>query len=90
MSESIKETLELLESLEVLAVAGAKIAKDGKLSPSDLTVIYDLLMKSSKLSDGFKGLKQLPNEVKGLDAQEIEQIISKTFVIINAVKEVLK
>lgn len=90
MPESIKETLELMESLEILAVAGAKIAKDGKLSPSDLTVVYDLLMKSSKLSDGFKGIKQLPVEMKDLDASEIEQIISKTFVIINNVKEVLK
>lgn len=90
MKADIKETMELLESLEILAVAGAKIAKDGKLSPSDLTVIYNLLMEASKISDGFKGLKQLPVEVKDLEAQEIESIISKTFVIINAVKEVLK
>lgn len=90
MKAEIKETMELLESLETLAVAGAKIAKDGKLSPSDLTVIYNLLMEASKISDGFKGLNQLPVEVKDLDAQEIESIISKTFVIINSVKEVLK
>lgn len=86
----IKETLELLESLEILAVSGAKIAKDGKLMPSDLTVIYDLLLQSGKLSEGFKGLNSLPVEIKDLNSEEIESIISKTFVIINSVKEVLK
>ena len=86
----IKETLELMDSLEIIAVAGAKIAKDGKLSPSDLTIVYDLLLKSAKISEGFKGINKLPAEIKDLDAEEIESIISKTFVIINSVKEVLK
>jgi len=86
----IKETLELMDSLEIIAVAGAKIAKDGKLSPSDLTIVYDLLLKSSKIAEGFKGINKLPAEIKDLDAEEIESIISKTFVIINSVKEVLK
>lgn len=90
MKTGIKETLELLESMEALAVAGAKIAKDGKLSPADLTVIYDLLLKSSSISEGFKGIKELPAEMKDLDASEIEAIISKTFVSINKVKEVLE
>jgi hypothetical protein len=86
----IKETLELLDSLEIIAVAGAKIAKDGKLSPSDLTIVYDLLLKSPKIAEGFKGINKLSAEIKDLDAEEIESIISKTFVIINSVKEVLK
>jgi len=87
---NIKETLELLNALQIAGVAVAKIAKDGKVNAEDLPVLLSLSMDFSKLVDGFSGAGEIPEELKDLDEAEVMAIISKLFVIGKAVKKELE
>ena len=90
MGKDVKEIMELLKSIEILAVAGATIAKDGKLYTDDLKVIFDLLKHHKELQDGFKDLQDLSSELKDLDGSEIEKIVVEVFSTLNKVKNTLK
>lgn len=85
--KDIKETLELLDSLGMLAVAGKKIAADGKISVDDLTTLISLSAKLDDLVKGFSGLKEVVEEVKDLDESEVVQIIGKIYQITKDINE---
>jgi hypothetical protein len=72
-NKSIKESLELLKSLEILAVAGVGIAKDG-VGPEDLEEGLKLLSQSGEIAKGFVGLGEVDDELKDLDDAELIQL----------------
>ena len=82
----IKNTIELLSAVEVLAVAGAKIAKDKKISAEDLPAVIELVKKLDVILEGIKDVDQLDEEVKDLDEAELIGIVSKVMMIAKAVK----
>jgi len=85
----IKNTIELLNAVEVLAVAGAKIAKDKKISADDLPAVIELVKKLDVVLEGIKDLDQLDEEVKDLDEAELIGIVSKVLIIAKSVKSEL-
>lgn len=82
----IKETQELLNAVEVLAVAGAKIAKDKKVNAEDLPAVIDLVKKLDVVLNGIKDLDKLDEEVKDLDEAELIAIVSKVMIIAKTIK----
>lgn len=90
MKHDIKEILELLKAIEVLAVSGAKIAKDGKIGIDDLGVLIGLMRQLPDLQAGFKGVKAIPNELSDLEQQETKLIVEQVFSMLGHVKDVLK
>ena len=82
----IKNTLELLNAVEVLAVAGAKIAQDKKVSADDLPAVIELVKKLDIVLEGIKDIDQLDEEVKDLDEAELIGIVSKVLLIAKSVK----
>lgn len=86
----IKETKELLDALEVAAVAIAKIAKDKKVNAEDLPVLIEVASQFEKLVAGFSGMNQIPTELKDLDEAEVIALISKIYSISKAVKAELE
>jgi hypothetical protein len=84
--KGIKETLELLGGLQVVAVMADKILEDGKISVSDLQVLLGLLANVSVLNKAVKGVNQIPAEIKDLSAEESEQVIAKVLELAMAIK----
>ena len=87
---NIKESLELLNALQVAGVAVAKIAKDGKVNAEDLPVLLSLSMDFAKLVEGFTGAGEIPAELRDLDEAEVLALVSKLFAIGKAVKAELE
>ena len=83
----IKETLELLEGLKVVGVTGAKVFEDKKINLEDLPKLVELGQNFSVLKDAVEGIKDVDDELKELDQQEIMQIVSKVFELVKAIKE---
>ena len=82
----IKESLELLEGLKLLAVAGKKIAADGKVSVADLGEVMGLVNKVGVLVAAVQGVGEIKAEAKDLDAAELQQLALKALEIVNAVR----
>lgn len=85
-AKGIKETLELLVAVETLAIAGAKIAADKKVSAEDLPAVIELVKKLDVVLAGIKDIDQLDEEVKDLDEAELIAIVSKVLVIAKSIK----
>lgn len=82
----VKETLEVLEGVKVLAVAGSKIGADGKINTDDLKHLVDIAKKYQKLADAYKDANLVAEELGDLDEQEAIQLIAKVFDIVKAFK----
>lgn len=86
MSVGIKESKELLEGVELLAVSAKKIAKDG-VSLADLPEAIELLKKLDVLVEAFKGLSNVDEEIKDLDQAELIELGSKVFSLVKALSK---
>lgn len=84
--KTIAETLELLNGLEISAVAIAKIAKDKKVNAEDLPTLVELASEFEALVKAFSDLQEVPEELKDLDESEIIAIITKVYSIGKKVK----
>lgn len=82
----IKETLEMLEGVKVLAVSGKKIFADGKVSIADLPVALELLAQFGTLNAAVAGADQVIPEMKDLSADEANQIVAKVLEIVAVIK----
>lgn len=82
----IHNTLEILEAVEILALAGAKIAKDKKVNLEDLPVLVDIAKKFDKLSEAITDVDQIYSEIKDLDESELIAIVSKVLIISKSLK----
>jgi hypothetical protein len=85
-SKGIKEISEALEGVEVVGVAAAKIAADGKISVSDVPAVVELAQKHEVLLAAVSGLDEAVLEAKDLDLAELAQIGSKAISILKAIK----
>lgn len=82
----IHNTLEILEAVEILALVGAKIAKDKKVNLEDLPVLVDIAKKFDKLSEAITDVDQIYSEIKDLDESELIAIVSKVLIISKSLK----
>ncbi len=85
----IKETKELIEAIELLAVACAKISKGG-LGLDDLTTFFEAAKEYKRVIEGFKSLDQVLPELKDIDQAEAIEIGSKMYNVVVKVKEAIK
>lgn len=81
----IKESLELVKSIEILGVATKKILDDGKVNFQDAPVALELVKEIEPIIEGFKGLNKLDEEVKDLEQDELIQL---GLAVFNAYKNV--
>lgn len=84
--KSIKECLELLEGIKILAVETKKVLADGKVDLADLPVLMTLLTQFSKLSAAVEGIDQIPAEAKDLSSEEITALVDKVLEIVKVIK----
>jgi hypothetical protein len=81
----IKESIELLNGIELIAVNGAKIAKDG-INISDLAYLVELAKNFEVLKNAYEGINLIDDEIKELDEKELVELGLKAFSIIKNVK----
>jgi len=82
----LKETMEGLEAIEILAVGGAKVFADGKIRTDDIVTLVDVAKKSDTILEGVKDIDMSIEELKDLDQEEVVKIIFKVMEMIKAVK----
>jgi hypothetical protein len=82
----IHNTIEILNAVEVLAIAGAKIAKDKKVGMEDLPAAIELAKKFDVVLEAIKDIDQIDEEVKDLDEAELIAIVSKILLISKSIK----
>lgn len=82
----VKELVELIEGLQVVAVAGVKVAKDGKIGADDLVVLVELGSQISKVAEAVQGLELIKEEIKDLQVAEAQEVIAKIYALADAVK----
>ncbi len=78
----IKESLEALEDVAILLKDIKRVLADGKISLSDVGVIFDLLKQLPVLNAGLQGADQIPLEIKDLDADESALLMAKAMEIV--------
>lgn len=83
----VKETMEILDGIEVLAEAAGKISADGKVDTSDLIHLIDVAKNFNVLADAAEGADIALKEIKDLDEMESLQILTKVFAIVKKFKE---
>lgn len=82
----IKESLELLDGLKILAIDVKKVFADGKVSIADLPVAMELLGQLGTLTAAIQGVDQILVEAKDLSAEEINALVAKVFEVVAAYK----
>lgn len=82
----IKETLEVLDGLKVLAVTGKEVLADGKINLADLGKLSQLASDFGTLKDAIEGINDVDDELKDLDSSEAQQIVAKVFEIVTVLK----
>ena len=89
MSLGIKESKELLAGIELAAVAGIEIAKDG-LDVSDISKALELVKKSDVLIEAVKGIDGIDEEIKDLDQAELIELGTITFSLVKKIVSAAK
>jgi len=70
----VKETVDLIEALETLAVEIVQRIKDG-VSPADaVSLVLDGDVREA-LAEAYAGSSQVPGEIADLDLDEMEELI---------------
>ncbi len=83
----IKESLELLKGIELLAKDYTSVMADGKVDLQDLKVAGDIMAQFSQLSDAVKDVSLIGKEVSDLDEGEILQLATAALQIAKAFKK---
>lgn len=73
----IKESMEVLDAVEVLLKDLKKMLADGKIGLGDIGVVFDLIGQLGTLNAGVQGANQVPAELKDLDPEESAQLAAK-------------
>lgn len=82
-----KETMEMMEAVKLLLVAGKKVAADGKISAEDIPTITTILMNAGVIVEGFVGIDKIVGEAKDFTAEEFQAVGMKFFAVVKEVKE---
>lgn len=85
-AKGIKESLELLEGVRLLAVDAKMVLADGKIDFKDIPVVWGLIGQMSKLNAAASGISEIPAELKDLSAAEINQLASAALAIVTSFK----
>ncbi len=85
-SVGVKETLEVLKAVELVAVSVAEVFKDGKVTIADLPTLANLAKNSQIVAAGIEGADKVPTEIKDLSQEEIIQIVGAAYALVAAVK----
>lgn len=70
----IKETRELLQGLEKMAVVGVKVFKDGKIGISDLRYLKDLAIAFNDFKDAIDDIDMIDDEIMDLSVDEAKEL----------------
>jgi len=90
MSEKgIKELLEALDAVRVIAVTGAAIAEDG-LEVEDIQDLIDGVKKLDVLKAGWEGKEDIVLEAKDLDGVEVGLVVSRLVKLVNDTRKAYK
>lgn len=81
----VNETTEFLSALELVLVNVKDASKDG-LDLSDLKYLVKIISDFKTLEIAAAGIKDIPLELKDLNADEASQIVLKLFSIIAKLK----
>lgn len=84
MSVGIKESKELLAGIELLAVSGLEIAKDG-LGADDLAKAIELIKKVDVILAAVKGIDGIDEEIKDLDQAELIELGTLCFALVKKI-----
>lgn len=87
MGKAIKESLELVKSIEILGVSAKKMLADGKINFADAPIALELIKEIEPVIEGFKDLKEIKEEIKDLSQEELIQL---GLAVFNAYKNVAK
>lgn len=78
MKVSIKESKELLAAMGTASALIKKIAKDG-INAADLVHLKSIADSLPELSEGFKGISEIPKELKDLDEAEVLELLGTLY-----------
>lgn len=84
----LKESLELVKAIDLLATKGIEISKGG-IGAEDIGPAIEVLKQINVLIEGFKGLGGIPAEMKDLDEAEMLQLGSAVFGVYKDIKAAL-
>ena len=93
MNKSVKETKELMEGLQLIAITGVKIADSGFSIKEDFPHIIELAQKSNVLIEAVKGMSDISEEIKDLNQEELAELgllVFNMYKNIKAAKEEAK
>lgn len=79
----IKELMELVEALRLVAMPVISMIKGKKF---DLSALVKIAVEFEKLKDGWEGLSDLPSEIADIDEEEAALLVAKIFSIIREVR----
>lgn len=82
----MKETLELIKALELVAVKGIEIAKGG-IDATDISKALELIKQFDVIVEGVKGLDKIDDEVKAIDQAKLIEAGVAVFGLVKAIKE---
>ena len=82
----VKNILEVLEGVKVIAVPMKAALKDG-LSADDLPKMLEILESYKVLVEAVAGVGDIVDEVKDIDAAEATLIAAKVIDLIKSIKE---
>lgn len=85
---NLKESLELLDGVEVLLVMAKKVAADGKVNLMDLPLLMDVLTKATVLVAAYKNVDGVVDEVKDLSFEEAKVLLARFEQMVKALKAV--
>ena len=87
-SKSIKESMEILDGLEVIIDAGAEVMADGEVNLSDINALIEVAKKFDILKKAVDNAGEASDEMKDLDEMELIQLGSKAYSLIKKIKEI--
>ena len=86
-TREIKEIIELVDGLEVLAIFGAKVVADGKVNHKDLPIVIEFMDKIKSLFSAFDNVPEIVQEIEDLDRAEMIILLKKLLDIAQNIKD---
>jgi hypothetical protein len=84
--KGIKEIVELLDGVKVLAIEAKQALADGSIGMGDLKELLDLFSNVGVLTAAVQGVGEIPSEIKDLSGEEAQALVGKVLELAQAVK----
>lgn len=82
----VKALLDMVKAVKELGVAAKQVLKDGKVDLSDLPVALGLIKDLSDITAAVSEAKDIPADVKAIDADGITQVAAAVVDAVNAIQ----